>query len=261
MIAYCTQVQELAAFQGTGCGDPFGFVLESAGEGNRLSVPLISLLKSLRAAQADLLKVRGPREGIWGGDTSFYCCLKVIENETFHAGQLVKKGSCRNRICPVLFAQFFLAFYDTLAFLLFLALFILVHALPEYPGAMPFFPRTHHCGHMDAVSSFIGGVPAGAIEYRVLPAVLPAHRGARYFDKVMGAAASHPACAGIIVGTKVCDQTLVHLVAALRDCVVVEKHAPVLGLGDHVGRRLETGSAHFPAHAHSHIEQFAEVII
>ena len=261
MVAHCTQVQELTAFQGTGYGDPFGFVLESAREGNRHSFAFIKLLKSLRAAQADVLQVLSPRDRIWGSKTSFYCCLKVIENETFHAGQLVEKGSRRNRVCPVLFAQFFLAFYDTLAFLLFLALFIFVHALPEYPGAMPFFPRTHHCGHMDAVSSFIGGVPAGAIEYRVLPAVFSAHRGARYFDKVMGAAASHPACAGIIVGTKVCDQTLVHLVAALRDCVVVEKHAPVLGLGDHVGRRLETGGAHFSAHVHSHIEQFAEVII
>ena len=115
---------------------------------------------------------------------------------------------------------------------------------------------------MDAVSAVVSGFPAGAIEYRVLPAVLSVHRDPRYFDKVVGAAASHPAGAGKIVVTQICDQTLIHLVAALGDSIGVKENSPVLCLGFQVGRGPGAGTdVHISAHVTPHFEQLAEVII
>ena len=261
-IIHALQSGELISFQNAGHMDPLGLILEITGEEYRGLVTPVGLLKGLGIRQKRVLHYFFSLQRVGRCQALRDGCLQVMENKPLHAGQGVKIGSGRNRIRPVLLLHFFLALYDSPALFLFFAPFIFIYTLCECPGAVPLLPGIHHGGHVGAEVAVIAGLPAGAVENGILPAVFSAHGGARYFDKVMGAAAAHSAGTSVVVAAQIRDQALHHIAGSLGDSGGVEELPPVLGLGDQIGRHLTVRFlAHIPRHACPCIEQFGKIII
>ena len=261
-VIHALQRGDLISLQNAGHMDPLGLIPEITGEEDRGLVAPVGLLKGLGIRQKRVLHYFcslqrvGRRQALRDG------CLQVMENKPLHAGQGVKIGSGRNRIRPVLLLHFFLALYDSPALFLFFAPFIFIYALCECPGAVPLLPGIHHSGHVGAEVAVIAGLPAGAVENGILPAVFSAHRGVRYFDKVLGAAAAHSGAADVIGIAKIRDQALHHIAASLGDSGGGEEVPPVLGLGNQIMRERSVAThSHGLGHVRPHIEQFGKIII